>query len=349
VVNVDGTGQHQLLTPPSGSEDEGAAFSPDGTKIAFMREPTDDSTGQLMLANADGSGTPVALTTAAAGIKDGEPNFSPDGTKIAFGRSPSDIDAVGSSDIYVINTDGTGEQNLTSGFQGESENPAFSPDGTMIAFGSGGQIHTMRADGTNPQPVSQPESGSDFDPNWQPLAKVASVAQVPECTGSVTVTVSDSTGFKSPPKAVHFQIDGGPEQTAPTTGATATINVPQGRHSLNYWGENQAGDQETTLHTVDVFADATRPSLTIRSDQRKATYRRGQFASVTIAARDSLSPLVRNPSRRRLRVSTATLGTKTVHATATDACGNTATALLRYRVVRAAVAHRRVVRPRFTG
>jgi dipeptidyl aminopeptidase/acylaminoacyl peptidase len=283
------------------------------------------------------------------GTKDSDPNFSPDGTKIVFGRSPADTFA-GGSDIYVINVDGTGEQNLTSGFLTENENPVFSPDGTMIAFRGGGRVFTMRADGSGPQAITQPTSASDSDPNWQPLANVTSVAQVPECTGSVTVTVSDSTGFKSPPKAVHFQIDGGPEQTAPTNGNTATITVPQGRHSLNYWGENQAGDQETTLHTVEVLADATRPRLTIRSDQGRVTYRRGQFASVTIRASDPGGSLVRNPSRRRLRVSTAGLGAHTVRATATDACGNSTTARLRYRVVKAAVAHRRVVvRPRFTG
>ncbi len=356
VVNVDGTGQHDLLTPPAGSEDEGAAFSPDGTKIAFMREPTNDQGGQVMVANADGTGTATPVTNPPAGMKDSDPNFSPDGTKIAFGRSPLDsqlpqapgrITLFGASDIYVINTNGTGEQNLTNGFVSESENPVFSPDGTMIAFRGNNQVYTMRADGTGKQPVSQPPSGTDSDPNWQPLANVASAAQVPPCTGNVTVTISDSTGFKSPPKAARFRLDGGAEQSAPASGNTATINVPVGRHVLEYWGENQAGDQEATHHTATVLVDKTKPHIVFVRDQHRATFRRGQSATVTIKVTDSGgSGLTRNPSRRHLRISTTGLGIHTVRATATDGCGNTATALLRYRVAQIAIAPRRV---RFTG
>jgi hypothetical protein len=101
---------------------------------------------------------------------------------------------------------------------------------------------------------------------------------------------------------------------------------------------------------VVVTVDPTNPNVVILRDQRRSTFRRGQFASVTIRASDTGGAgLVRNPSRRRLRISTSSLGTKTVRATAVDACGNTATALLRYRVVRGAVANRRANRPRFTG
>jgi TolB protein len=359
VVNIDGTEPHQLLTPPVGSADENATYSPDGTKIAFVRETTFNDRGQLMLVNADGTGTPTVLTNPPSSMGDHDPNFSPDGTKVTFGRAPIEVGGPGpeTSDVYVINLDGTSERNLTNETVDESEDPAFSPDGTLIVFarfingGRNKQLYTMRVDGSGKQPItSLVDNQRDNSPNWQPLANVTSTAQVPQCTGSVPVTVSDLSGFKSAPKAVHFQIDGGPEQTAPTSGNTATISVPQGRHSLNYWGENQAGDQERTLHTTEVVVDATRPRLTIRSDQGRTTYRRGQFASVTITARDSLSALVRNPTRRHVRVSTAGLGTHTVRATATDACGNRATARLTYRVVKAAVAHRRVVRrPRFTG
>jgi hypothetical protein len=150
---------------------------------------------------------------------------------------------------------------------------------------------------------------------------------------------------------VHYRLDFGAEQVATTDGGTtATIPVPAGRHELEYWGQNQAGDQEAAHHNVVVTVDQTRPSVVILRDQGRSTFRRGQFASVTIRANDTGGAgLVRNPSRRRLRVSTFGLGVHTVRATATDACGNTATARLTYRVVRSAVAHRRVVRPRFTG
>jgi TolB protein len=357
VVNIDGSNQHQLLTPPANFADENATYSPDGSKIAFMREPTDDSGGQIMLANADGSGA-TALTNPPSGYKDGDPNFSPDGTKITFGRSTVELDASQSkSDVYVINSDATGEQNLTNNSAPtESADPAFSPDGTLIVFTrTPGQLFTMRVDGTGKQAITPPVNNQFIDsPNWQPLANVTSTAQIPPCvpSGAVTVTVGDTTGFKSPPRGVRYRLDFSAEQVALTNGgSTATIALPAGRHELEYWGQNQAGDQEAVHHNVVVTVDQTRPTVVILRDQGRSTFRRGQFASVTIRASDAGGAgLVRNPSRRRLRVSTFGLGTHTVRATATDACGNSTTARLTYRVVKAAVAHRRVtVRPRFTG
>jgi hypothetical protein len=227
----------------------------------------------------------------------------------------------------------------------------------MIVYGndsSGKQLWTMRADGSGKQPITPlVNNRQDDTPNWQPLANVVSAAQIPPCVpgGTVTVAVGDTTGFKSPPRGVQYRLDFGAQQVALTNGGvTATISVPAGRHELEYWGQNQAGDQEVVHHNVVVTVDQTRPSVVILRDQRRSTFRRGQFASVTIRASDAGGAgLVRNPSRRRLRVSTFGLGVHTVRATATDACGNTATASLTYRVVKAAVAHRRVIRPRFTG
>jgi hypothetical protein len=153
-------------------------------------------------------------------------------------------------------------------------------------------------------------------------------------------------------QAVHYQIDGGPEQRAPTQNNQVTVLVPQGAHTLTYWAESQGGDQELTEHNLNVRVDNSPPVVRIRSDQRRATYRKGQFASVTITASDSNTPLTRNPSRRRLRISTARLGRRTIRATATDSCLNSATGTFTYRVIAAA---RRPARrrggghPRFTG
>jgi Tol biopolymer transport system component len=366
VVNVDGSDAHLLVTDtPSGFNDEGAAFSPDGTKLAFQRAQDGPlgvtSTGQVMLANADGSGATALTTPPNKTTKDGDPNFSPDGKKVAFVRAvDSGFGTEGTSQVRVINTDGSGEADLSNDTAFRDEDPAFSPDGTLIAFSRAtgtfftqhAQIYTMRPDGSGKQSLSNNTNVFDQKPDWQPLANVVSTAQIPPCVaGTVTVAVGDTTGFKSPPRGVHYRLDFGAEQVALTDGGTtATIALPAGRHELEYWGQNQAGDQEREHHNVVVTVDQTKPTVVISSDQGRATFRRGQFASVTIRASDPDGTLVRNPSRRHLRISTAGVGTHTVRATATDACGNTATARLTYRVVKAAVAHRRVVvRPRFTG
>lgn len=56
------------------------------------------------------------------------PAFLRDGSQIVFHSTRN-----GTRDIYLINTDGSGEQRLTSD-SAESSNAAFSPDGLRIAY-----------------------------------------------------------------------------------------------------------------------------------------------------------------------------------------------------------------------
>jgi TolB protein len=60
--------------------------------------------------------------------------WSPDGTKLAFVSNR----AGGRSDIWIVNSDGTGLQNLTNNTERTVSNwaPTWSPSGTQIAFGS---------------------------------------------------------------------------------------------------------------------------------------------------------------------------------------------------------------------
>jgi hypothetical protein len=205
---------------------------------------------------------------------------------------------------------------------------------------------------TDQRGIVRPQLGT-CDIGAYEYAPGEALANVPACSanGLVTVTVTPPQGGFA--QAVRYKLDGGPEQRVTTTNNQATVSVPGGQHTLTYWAESQGGDQELTQHTANVLVDQTPPVVQIRSDQRRVTYRRGQFASVTITASDSGSPLTTNPSRRRKRVSTSRLGRRTVQATAVDTCGNRATAAYTYRVIaeRSArkPARRRGGAPRFTG
>src|SRR2546425_2747013 len=98
VINADGTGIHDLA---SGS---GAAWSPDGTRIAFRGD------GGINVRNADGSSGRQVIA-AIGGI---HLAWSPDGAKIAFdGAIPYYSGA--QWDIYVMNADGSGVVRLTQG------------------------------------------------------------------------------------------------------------------------------------------------------------------------------------------------------------------------------------------
>jgi Tol biopolymer transport system component len=142
-MNPDGTGRTQL-------SDEGAdsrpAWSPDGTRLAFVHAAVvpDPSGGvatlfagrdsEITLVNADGmgltnlTGNPATDTDAA---------WSPDGSMIAFSSDRSDGNRETCDfcdfDIYVMNADGSGVRQLTSG-PDQDVSPTWSPDGSKIAF-----------------------------------------------------------------------------------------------------------------------------------------------------------------------------------------------------------------------
>src|SRR5207247_11024943 len=61
---------------------------------------------------------------------DGDPAWSPDGQRIAFSSQRD-----GSTDIYVMNADGSGLRRVTAG--PFDQQPAWSPDGARIVFTAG--------------------------------------------------------------------------------------------------------------------------------------------------------------------------------------------------------------------
>jgi Tol biopolymer transport system component len=109
IVNVDGSGERQLVSP-----DEvvvpccwGYRWSPDGTRIVFANED-----GVLWLINPDGTAlTQLFVDDKVAHVRRSAitPTWSPDGTQIMFGLSPtpSPFDA-SPNGLYVIDADGTG-------------------------------------------------------------------------------------------------------------------------------------------------------------------------------------------------------------------------------------------------
>ncbi len=125
---TDDTSRGKKLPDFSPVYDSSPAWSPDGTKIAFISNR--DYHFSLYVMNADGSNSRLVLDKL---IDVGEPAWSPDGGKIAF--SAGSRGSIGFSkpsvDIYVVNVD-DGEFTQLTRDAGMNGNPNWSPDGKQI-------------------------------------------------------------------------------------------------------------------------------------------------------------------------------------------------------------------------
>jgi hypothetical protein len=106
---------------------QGPSLSPDRSRVVFST-PGDffDTLPSLVLVDADGTRRSSIPSDGPLTIV-GPQAWSPDATRIVFWKQSGET-----SDVYVVNADGSGEVRLT--FAGWNTHPAWSPDGASIAF-----------------------------------------------------------------------------------------------------------------------------------------------------------------------------------------------------------------------
>ena len=158
-VNEDGTDLRNLTQNPL--NDFLATLSRDGNLITYNADTRYLADTQVFVMHADGTGK-RQLTHIGNNYS---PAFSPDGTHIVFHSIRDD-----SREIYLINTDGSGETRLTNNTY-QDRNATFSPDGARIIFQSyrdgNWQIYTMNTDGANQTRLTT-DTYDDTDPVYSP-------------------------------------------------------------------------------------------------------------------------------------------------------------------------------------
>lgn len=134
-----------------------------------------DMDGDIYLMDPDG--TDVTNLTQTDQVSESFPSWSPDGHRIAFVACRECT----TSDIYVMNADGTGVRRITVDTALDGA-PAWSPDGSRIAYHSDSTGHwsedagwvsgnddiwIVNTDGTDKRQIT---NGSDheFHPTWSP-------------------------------------------------------------------------------------------------------------------------------------------------------------------------------------
>jgi Tol biopolymer transport system component len=175
--------------------DRWPVWSPDGTRIAFVRDvrEAEAPNDAILVTSADGRDE-RRLAVEYGGVNSSLA-WSPDGTKVAYsafgravvanadgsstrgltaGESPTwsadghELAFVGRADgipsLRVIRVDGTGERTLVPHVGGGAQ-PAWSPDGTVIAFNQGNALKVVRPDGTGERTLARNAAGSI---RWSP-------------------------------------------------------------------------------------------------------------------------------------------------------------------------------------
>jgi Tol biopolymer transport system component len=175
VMDVSGFNPRRITTTPS--REVGPAWSPDGSTIVFM---SDRENPEFDLYTMHADGTNVQRLTN--GHTNWFPQYSPDGRRVAMhvGRDVHVLDVAtrqltrltndpangmfpswspdgariafmswrnGTTQLFVMNADGTGQQQIAAAPAGSAIDPRWSPDGTRIVF-----VVTPATDPTAPPP-----------------------------------------------------------------------------------------------------------------------------------------------------------------------------------------------------
>jgi uncharacterized protein YjdB len=148
------------LSPDTGSASD-PAFSPDGSRIAFVSQRDGVGNAEIYVMNADGTGTTRVTNDP---LTDGRPAFMPDGQSLVFHSSRT----AGKQQIWTVNVDGTGLTQLTR--DSVNSSPSVSPDGQTIAYVStrnkDGDIWLMGKDGSNQRQFTRSPQQRESEPRF---------------------------------------------------------------------------------------------------------------------------------------------------------------------------------------
>ena len=190
-----------------------SVISPDGSTVAFVEftAASRNTDGKIYIAASNGSGPPIQISPPElivhADSQHG-PAISLSRDLVAFLGCPSDLSCgANQSNLYVIHTDGTGLQQLTSSGGIESGSVKISANGFKILYERADNLYVINSDGTGELPLvsfsgTRPVGGASFNHSGSLVAysqydgsswKLRLIAS--DGTGNVVVWDNGSCGF----------------------------------------------------------------------------------------------------------------------------------------------------------
>ncbi len=205
-----------------------------------------DGNDEIYIMKADASGQ--TRLTSDPDI-DQQPDLSTDGTRIVFASS-RDISG-NALDIFVMNSNGSGQTNLTNGAGSNNAAPAWSPDGSKIAFSrvSGGNrdIYVMDADGSNVARLTT-DAATDDLPAWSPDG--TKITFTSDRDGDLEVFVMNADGTNVLQLTTSPGVDGRPDWSPDGTKIAFTSDRSG---NLDVWVMDANGSNQVNLTANAAF------------------------------------------------------------------------------------------------
>ena len=206
-MNPDGSNRHALLRGPT--KDTAPALSPDGTRIAFVRQRdgTSPPYSNILVMHADGTN----ITDLSNGrctsrarpscVGDSSPAWSPDGTRLAFTSTILDSSNFPEPQLFVMKSDGSGRTRLTD-YPGPDTNPSWSSTNRIAFYRvQEAAIYVIEPDGSGLAPLAEVGTTKggikSWDtPSWSPDGKFLAFRRFTENGSDIWVVGADGAAAR---------------------------------------------------------------------------------------------------------------------------------------------------------
>lgn len=261
-VAADGTGYRMLteLTDPSVVAENLASFSPDGTRIVYVRRNASDNK-TVWVMNADGSGAHLlhdpSVLSQGSKVVPQSVRWSPDGKRIAYSGSEYSELATPSA-IVLMGSDGSNPIRVARGGSVD-----WAPDSSRLAVVDGSGVTVMHPDGSAKTHVPGTENSAPGSPTgvmgtlsavWSPDGSMLAYVRTNVLQTEVDISRPDGSGRRVLVRQGRITIPAGflawGSAPAGQAGKPCPITTNDGDAPLPDVGATRPTDQSVDITTL---------------------------------------------------------------------------------------------------